>query len=61
MVNIALWKAVPRDAVVMDNAKPIMPSSGNVGAIQDGLELVVTSLLNATVRIVETMTKVRSF
>lgn len=45
----------------MDNAKPIMPSSGNVGAIQDGLELVVTSLLNATVRIAETMTKVRSF
>ena len=43
----------------MDNAKPIMPSNGNVGAILDGLELVVTSLLNATVRIAETMTKVR--
>ena len=44
-----------------DSAKPIMHSNGNVGVIQDGLELVATYHLNATAPIAATMTKVSSF
>ena len=58
MVNIALWKVVPRDAVVMDNAKPIMLWNGNVGVSLDGLVKAVTYHWNKIALIDVTMIKV---
>lgn len=58
--SIALWKDVPRVAMVMASAKPIMLWSGNVGAIQAGLGPDVTWRLSRTVPIGRTTTKVRT-
>jgi len=44
MANIALWKVVPKAAMVMASAKPITHWNGNTGATLAGLGQDVTFL-----------------